>query len=406
MKYYFRDCIPIFLIFYLFTSYLSKYLGYTWEILACVVFFLVFPYTRKMYYPLSFKIFILIFLVIFFGSIYTSVSATIIKTVLASLPVLLMGFYIYMYEDEDIEKYIPLINFFSIFFSFMTILPFLSPHIYTTKVLEYLPLHVRDVALMFYGRGLSSGIVSQTGLNAWFSIIGLASSFSFFISRRKGKYLWYMLFYFMAIVVTGRRGALIFTLLSLAIIYVKISDNKMITLGRIAFVILCIIVGVYILFPDIIGRMLEKTFSGNFDLSSGRFHLWQTAWELFKTNPLFGCGFGYFSVFMNINVHNVYIQFICETGLIGFSLFCLFIIINIMNLRKVLSIKNINHNYEVIFSTFIEIFFVFYCFVESGFNNLYILMLYFTAVCVIEKKLYNNRRKNNVYSRFCKELSF
>lgn len=58
------------------------------------------------------------------------------------------------------------------------------------------------------------------------------------------------------------------------------------------------------------------------ELTSGRIGLWKKAWELFKENPVFGIGW---EQFMNHNkyeheVHNTYLQWLCEAGIIGFIL--------------------------------------------------------------------------------------
>lgn len=57
-------------------------------------------------------------------------------------------------------------------------------------------------------------------------------------------------------------------------------------------------------------------------LTSGRLDLWKKALELFRVNPVFGIGW---EQFMNHNtyehdVHNTYLQWLCEAGIVGFVL--------------------------------------------------------------------------------------
>ncbi len=62
------------------------------------------------------------------------------------------------------------------------------------------------------------------------------------------------------------------------------------------------------------------------EFSNGRLLLWRLAWEKFLEKPIFGHGWRYFSEIgfeetgnINaINVHNIYIQLLCETGVVGF----------------------------------------------------------------------------------------
>jgi putative inorganic carbon (HCO3(-)) transporter len=69
-----------------------------------------------------------------------------------------------------------------------------------------------------------------------------------------------------------------------------------------------------------------------------RFLLWDTAWNLFVHSPIIGVGWGNFTEIYGsylssyswippgvFEVHNIYLQFLAETGLVGFTVFFLFI---------------------------------------------------------------------------------
>ena len=78
----------------------------------------------------------------------------------------------------------------------------------------------------------------------------------------------------------------------------------------------------------------------------GRLVIWQVGIEMIKDNLLFGVGFGNFSDifeiysyqhrgwFSNSGAHNVYVALLSEIGIIGFSLFCLFLGTIIKNILK------------------------------------------------------------------------
>lgn len=73
-------------------------------------------------------------------------------------------------------------------------------------------------------------------------------------------------------------------------------------------------------------------------LQDQRFDLWRLAWEVFKAHPVFGAGAGaYNKAFRQLGLlpaveppsiqhpHNIYLQFLCETGLVGTVIAALFL---------------------------------------------------------------------------------
>lgn len=93
---------------------------------------------------------------------------------------------------------------------------------------------------------------------------------------------------------------------------------------------------------DLLGRygsfisMIEKNdgIIGKVDITSGRLILWRVAYGLFLQKPLFGIGWGRFADYVPVsmrtgdvdgyilkNVHNCYLQLLCETGVVGFTVF-------------------------------------------------------------------------------------
>ncbi len=67
-----------------------------------------------------------------------------------------------------------------------------------------------------------------------------------------------------------------------------------------------------------------------------RLILWGTAWQMFQSSPIFGAGFGSFELIngqylssvpgmeQNLGVHNIYLELLAETGLVGFVTFLAF----------------------------------------------------------------------------------
>ena len=80
--------------------------------------------------------------------------------------------------------------------------------------------------------------------------------------------------------------------------------------------------------------------------TSGRYELWVNAFQCWSQNPIFGCGFyqlDQYSGVISAHPHNLFIQVLAETGLLGFS----FLILVIWSILK--RIKwNFKENYFVI----------------------------------------------------------
>ena len=75
---------------------------------------------------------------------------------------------------------------------------------------------------------------------------------------------------------------------------------------------------------DRIFQSLEAMLSGE-DVSNNRSRLYAFAWQLARENPIFGIGWnqyrkatvGTVTVLNELDVHNIYLQMLCETGIVG-----------------------------------------------------------------------------------------
>ena len=139
--------------------------------------------------------------------------------------------------------------------------------------------------------------------------------------------------YLTAIFVVNRRTEMLCVLAAIAVLFVvslnrkrkKEFRAKLITLG-------CVVAGgiLILLILAVTGKLgryaslLTALFSGKSagDFSNGRIALWKEAWGYFLENPLFGIGWHRFiTITPNAHeVHNTYLQWLCETGIVGFLL--------------------------------------------------------------------------------------
>jgi O-antigen ligase len=132
-----------------------------------------------------------------------------------------------------------------------------------------------------------------------------------------------------AILLTSKRGHLVFSSLAIVLIYFfgtngKIQNKILQFAGAAVLIISVLMVAMYFI-PEL-NATFVRLFDDSGDISMGRFNFWNHAIMAFQRNKLFGIGWYGFR-FMDTNTahtsgyfdcHNVYIQLLCETGIVGF----------------------------------------------------------------------------------------
>ena len=132
------------------------------------------------------------------------------------------------------------------------------------------------------------------------------------------------------------------------------------------------------------------------DVSNGRFKLYAIAWNFFKESPILGIGWREFSKevvnFYNQDsvlrdAHNVFLQLLCETGIIGFSVFITMFISAITQTIQlaVQSAKNLlclsdKTKTVLIFSLCYQVFFLAYCITGNPLYDLETVYVYIISV--------------------------
>lgn len=127
-----------------------------------------------------------------------------------------------------------------------------------------------------------------------------------------------------AIIFTASRGSFLALAVLFALVFWCYLTERRVPLRKksISFVLLCslMIIGSSFIFRYLPGqwqRMSDISLSSN----NGRFQLWSAALRDFSNAPLFGNGIGYVLNQVGMVTHNTFIQILCETGIVGFTLF-------------------------------------------------------------------------------------
>ena len=127
-----------------------------------------------------------------------------------------------------------------------------------------------------------------------------------------------------------------------------------------------------------------QEYSMGMDISSGRTSLSDLAWKAFETNPIFGIGVGRFISVTHAytDVHNTYLQTLCEQGIFGFSFYILGVVYSFFH-----TLKLIRHGSDfsqlpyLKFSFALQVFYILYCF--TGNENIGTgQVFYFMAIAI------------------------
>lgn len=333
------------------------------------------------------------------------------------LAVMIANPYLQLYSFDKVLKWLKVMGLIA---AGGVLVQFLLPSVHNVIINILFSQEGTAYIQQYAGRGYYSGVFHQVGDTAFY-VSGAIIAFLFARSNdRKNKYLVGGLFIILFFL--GKRSLLLFLVAALLITYIVMSQSGAKKFIRIAgatlFAIVFIEVLKYlsVLYSDIkIFEKLAYTFNflseSNIDgllEESGRLILYDYAQELFHQNYWTGIGWAQFSVKISdvlpsgtsLSVHNVYLQLLCETGVIGFSAFMLGAISSIFALIKTKRLLNYYNgfdkaNYEKLYSISLtgQVLFLMFCFVENPIYNENNLIFYFMMILLnynILMKLQNN----------------
>lgn len=227
---------------------------------------------------------------------------------------------------------------FGLFHAMVTWFFKLVPGLYSSMVVPLLGTW-GSTALREFQNGWAPGISPTYSTNAVYLAFGFCTAVSLLINDRRTKLYIPVLICISALLLTGKRSQLIVSVCAfLLLYYIYNSDKKVTRLFNICGIAIVSVLVFYIaaqFVPELanfINRFQQTAEMG--DVSLGRTVRFAESMQVFRENPFFGIGWNGSSYYfaqttgLFINVHNIYIQLLCETGVVGFSLYFAFFIYN------------------------------------------------------------------------------
>jgi O-antigen ligase len=176
-----------------------------------------------------------------------------------------------------------------------------------------------------YSFNYHSGITNQPAAAGMFSIVFIAIVFSKLLTTTGHKKLIYfqLVMGLVSLLLTQKRSFLIALFLAVYyVLFVYTDRSKYKKFARIFFVSILLIfltIGVLLFVPST-RNVLERLFQDD-DLLGARSVLYNTLIQWFQSNKLWGEGLGASQTTFGYGGHNIYLQVLAETGIIGFSIF-------------------------------------------------------------------------------------
>lgn len=403
--------------------------------LFCIAIMFEELFNVSTYGGVKYIIWILSMLFIFFGGCIKSNGLLFLNRKILTylfLWIIFIGIYLILY-NQGIFKY----SFYTtlrwlFYFSFMLLLPLIEKNLYLQmlNILKWISeIYVAGVYFfMFFPEkykimytlwgywpsgtnngklGFHAGFANHYSENAMFITVALfvvVAKYMLSTNRLKKKGLLVEIFIVaFALMSTTKRAHILFGVLAIICAYYLFKPEKRITRSfKITIAAIVGFAGLYVLsfsVPEINAIFERFSNIGEDEESNTRFLMWALALKNFKNNPIFGIGWNGYKYLFNrylynpsvraeryayLNAHNVYLQLLCETGILGFSLF----MTNAVNMfiKSVGMLKaNIRENFStevkmgLFFILTMQIFFWLYS--MTG-NCLYDVMFAFYAISI------------------------
>lgn len=276
-----------------------------------------------------------------------------------------------------------------LFHMFWTVVCYLSPAVFQRVVYPIVrSITLYDLSAM-YNKGYIMGFNYTNSQDAIYLSMGIITFLcsTMFSQNKKRRFkitnFTLIVLLIVSLLLTGKRGPIIWVFMAFLMTYYVYNSNKKLSRSfKIAALIGIIVTFVYVgsfFIPELtnfIDRFKEQIAAG--DITTHRFELWGMGWLGFLRNPIIGNGwfwFKYNNIFgRNYHVHNCFLQWLCELGIIGSLPFFAFAFsVYVKNFRLIkkirlgaVSVSNVQMR-NLAFSLMYQTYFLIYCFAGTTF---------------------------------------
>lgn len=277
-----------------------------------------------------------------------------------------------------------------------SLLNYIFPTIYTAIIPYFFSGYsLHSLQWLIGERTFFPGFFSQVNYTAFFIGLAIGSLFIFrkyCFSRSWGFWLLFLAF---GMLLTGKRGAFVYVIVAFVFVYFLEGEGreKFKRVISIAAILISAYILLYIVAHVSSIPSIERIFDAVNDFllngtpeDVGREQLHQQAWTYFYQHPVFGIGWDNFKeVFTarGTHVHCIYLQLLCETGIVGAVIFyCFFTFSLISTIYSFYRYRNENAaiGMWLEFSIFIQVYFLLFGITENPIYDVEEMILYMYAI--------------------------
>lgn len=210
---------------------------------------------------------------------------------------------------------------------------FVFPSFYDKYIFRlFYGVYSEGIIRQYYRHRMYTGFTSEASISAQFMVVGIAGIYSIYHRLTKYRKLaWIVgIVLFFGVVLTGKRSALLFSSASLIYTFL-VSSQKGKKSNRVLKIILLTIIAaiaLYFFLPEFISQSSSRNsivrifeyLNEDRDLTNGRVAIWLNAIKAFNSSPILGKGWSWFAGEYGFGAHNIYLQLLCECGILGGSI--------------------------------------------------------------------------------------
>lgn len=313
--------------------------------------------------------------------------------------------------DFDEKKIGVVFKSFIIFAIITSVISWLSivfPDKYLSLIIEIMPKHLKQEIyrdFLYYNNRM--GLTSHYSRNAFYILLGIICNLYNIINpmkKRDNKYLIVEIFLIGTMLMVGKRGHILFLIISSIFGYFI---YKRVSVSTIIKFVFYLVLGIILLFiavkfvPDISNAFERFFYNASDDYSNGRFKMYNNAYRLYKNNGGNPIGWGQYAKSTNYDhpaLHNDYLQLYFEVGVLGFAMVILSnVYVLIKSIKKIRREKN---NISIIIFIF-NSFYLMYSMTGLPHYDTEVFMFYF----LINIFLYNSSKAKGESEWILKEKS-